>query len=797
MASKKNRTSGTTVGTARTPGASATESFRLRGAHGEGLSPVLRGVHAKGQLDGLLFELTLRQTYRNESGRLLEVVYTFPLPHAAVLLGFASELGGRRQEGTVVAKQVAEQRYEGALAAGDAPVMLEAGPDGLHTANIGNLKPGEELVLEVRFAQVLAFEQGRLRLVLPTTIAPRYGSAAAAGLQPQQEPQASLSAEYPLQFSLDVKGALADSTIECPTHRFKREASVTGVRLTLDKGVWLDRDLVLLVTPVRATTSVVSAAQDSRSATAPLVMMASMQVPDAPTRPALALKLLVDSSGSMGGDSIDSARTALLGVLNGLTGRDQISLTRFGSTSQRMMAPTLCSTPALKRAEFQVRAIEADLGGTEMQAALKEVFELPVLQGCSQADVLLVTDGEIWQVEEMIAAARSSGHRVFVIGVGASPAEAPLRLLAEATGGACEFATPGEALETAAARMLVRMRQAPWTGLRIDWGAQPMWQTAMPRGVFGGDTLVAFAGLPDRVVGPAAPHVVRMWVDGNDGPRELVRVSADPAGVFDVLPRLAAARRMSVAEASVATQLAVDYQLLSSHTNCILVHLREGKDKATGQAELHRVSSMLAAGWGATGSVMASSLSYDVDTLRASPSMWRSSRAPAPAKKVLFSKGARYASAMLDALDQDQAAAVRLGEVAAVQADASLTEIAVAVTDHLACGAGVAVLPTHCQSLKLPAEVIQALVEAAAIGAVDGLGWVLLAHWVNSRDGGLASTAINQALKAHLARLDPALVEVCMQVFEDRLGGHPLEVPAPSRTQRLARALSNRQGWPF
>jgi Ca-activated chloride channel family protein len=62
-------------------------------------APVLCGVRADGRLDGLLFELTLRQTCRNTSQDLLEVVYTFPMPSQAVLLGFASELNGRRQIG--------------------------------------------------------------------------------------------------------------------------------------------------------------------------------------------------------------------------------------------------------------------------------------------------------------------------------------------------------------------------------------------------------------------------------------------------------------------------------------------------------------------------------------------------------------------------------------------------------------------------------------------------------------------------------------------------------------------------
>ena len=108
----------------------------------------------QGRLDGVLFELTLRQTYRNTSDQILEVVYTFPLPPSAVLLGFASELNGQRRTGTVVAKREAERQYEKAAGrrrcAGDAG---SAHDDGLHTANIGNLKPGDELVLELRFAQ--------------------------------------------------------------------------------------------------------------------------------------------------------------------------------------------------------------------------------------------------------------------------------------------------------------------------------------------------------------------------------------------------------------------------------------------------------------------------------------------------------------------------------------------------------------------------------------------------------------------------------------------------------------------
>ena len=62
--------------------------FALSCKDGNAPAPVLVGVQAQGRLDAVLFELTLRQTYRNTSSQVLEVVYTFPLPPMAVLLGF-------------------------------------------------------------------------------------------------------------------------------------------------------------------------------------------------------------------------------------------------------------------------------------------------------------------------------------------------------------------------------------------------------------------------------------------------------------------------------------------------------------------------------------------------------------------------------------------------------------------------------------------------------------------------------------------------------------------------------------
>ena len=746
--------------------------FALSCRDGDAPAPVLTAVQAQGRLDAVLFELTLRQTYRNTSEQVLEVVYTFPLPPMAVLLGFASELNGERQDGVIVAKREAEQQYEESLEEGDAPVMLEAHGDGLHTANIGNLKPGDEIVLEARFAQLLSFEHGRLRVSIPTTIAPRYGHAERAGLQPQQVPLASLDSEYPLALTLTIGEALASATTECPTHRFTTSLGQNGsTRMDLAPGARLDRDVVVIVTPREPRPSLLIWADNTFDPSAPLVMMAALQPPTGAPRERIALKMLVDCSGSMNGDSIASARAALRGVVAGLTEHDRLSLSRFGSTVEHLFAPSLAKPQALRHLQPLIDGIQADLGGTEMEGALSAVFELPRSAEHSGADVLLITDGEIWQAEEMITAARRSGHRVFAIGVGSAPAEGVLRSLAESTGGACEFATPGEALEAAAHRMLHRMRQPVFTNVRIEWGSTPAWSSGPAPSLFGGDTVIALAGFSH----PIQASAVRLLADDTQGKTvELARGEADAPCPGDSLPRIAAARRIAQDTDTDVLALALQYQLMSKQTNCILVHRRAEADKATEQAELHRVSSMLAAGWGGLGSVRESAVSYSME----SSVMFSRSMPSLDASDIRFS----IADGGLDV-------PAFLRKAGSDQEPPSLEAMARSVGDHLAHGGQIEGLAASGEAMTLHADARQALDDVVQLGLSLEQAWLLLAHWNNSRTNGLADAELTTLLQPLVMAIDPALAAAATKVFERHLGGYPIDDWTLSRVQRLRRAL--------
>jgi len=594
------------------------QSARLETRAGEALT--LKGVRFEGTLRGTLFEASLEQRFANPFDRHVELVYTFPLPWAAVLLGVEVQIGDRRLSGAVVEKKQAEQGYEDALAEGNTAILLEQNFDDSYTLNLGNLAPGEACVVRLRYAQVLQFEQHGLRLVVPTVIAPRYGDPVAdAGLRPHQVVEHDLRVVHPFELSLRVEGALARARIGSPSHplsmRLEGEGETTAMVVSLARGGCLDRDFILVLDEV-AQNSLALCAQDTVQPGAVTVLASFCPRVPASVHP-LAVKILVDCSGSMQGDSIAAARRALQAIVAGLREGERFSLSRFGSTVEHRSRALWRTSPATRLAGQRWAAqLQADLGGTEMEKALDSTLVLAgdadaspgAGEGATPVDLLLITDGQIHAIERTVAKARALGHRVFVVGIGSAPAEGVLRRLAEETGGACDFVTPGEAVEPAVLRMFARLRSQRMASLELVWpaGAKPVWMSALPGSVFDGDAVTVwarFAQVPDgsvRLVGrrthaPAPESLGEACLTAADHDATLSRMAV-AAQIETVLAAEGVHSRQ-------ALELAVAYQLVSSLTHFLLVETRAEADKPADMPDLVKVPSMLPAGFGGLGSL--------------------------------------------------------------------------------------------------------------------------------------------------------------------------------------------------
>jgi Ca-activated chloride channel family protein len=634
----------------------------------DGEEVAMKSVHVHGKLDGLLLRMKSRQTYTNESEDTLETVYTFPLAWGATLLNLAVELNGKRLSGTVIEKKKAVKQYEEAIDNGDTPIMVERSGRGLNTANLGNLLPGETAVIEIEYAQLLNFEADRIRLNIPTTIAPRYGDQhKQGGLQPHQTAATNGLVEYGFFMTLDIQGTAAKGMVSSPTHTIKTTKSFDGINVQLGKQTYLDRDFVLLIEDLEGESFCIAGPDTEGSNTTAIITSFCPKLPKA-KQSNLRLKVLLDCSGSMAGDSMKQARVALKHLFKQLNEEDSFAYTRFGSSIDRVTKKmTMAYSERIQSLLSTIEKTEADLGGTELGMAMTDVFNMNANgkarnnpEVTDSADVLLITDGDVWNIENILASARISGHRVYTIGVGSAPAESLLRELAKDTGGASEFVTPREDMRGAVDRILTRMRSAQEVRFAIKWNAiedqhkDHEWASTLPPQLIDGETVHLYARLPAKTEKP--PVLICKTLVKEE---EQEASSAKPLSITwdteGIVARLVAAAQIGEltegkADTKLAKSLAMKYQLVTQHTNLFLLHERAEENKAEGLPKLQQVAQMQAAGFGGYGNVIQESRNVDMMVYRSmsmsfedeslggdygrlnTPSVWRTNRTQAAAK---------------------------------------------------------------------------------------------------------------------------------------------------------------------
>mgnify|MGYP001806193890 CR=1 FL=1 len=598
--------------------------------------PVFEGLRVQAELLDTLSSTTITQTYRNSGKHNIEAVYTFPLPLDAVLLEMTVTLGDKILKGTVLPKQEAEEQYEEAIVEGDAPVMLQTPQPGIYTMNVGNLLPGEKAVISFRYGMFQSWQGDTLRYHLPTTIAPRYGSAENAGLEAHQEPETSLLADNLFSFDMAIRSKAADLLIESPSHSIAIERKPdTGENvITLDlKTAFMDRDLIITVQKSAQQTATARLGKDGDE----YLVWASFQpqfnlAEDTTPR---SVKIVVDCSGSMAGDSIDQAREALLRVLDELRPQDWFNIVAFGDRATPLFNAQVMATPeSIAFARGYLRKLNADMGGTEIGNALKMAVRLRCPEKIQQ-NVLLITDGEVWEWEKIIANAQKDKHRFFTVGVGSSVSEAFVKNLAERTGGVCELVSPNENMAERIHRHFKRISTPHSTGNEVVWPIPPLRiYPEKVQSIYEGDTCDLFAWFDQP---PAGELLLK--IDLPDGSAQAISACIDQPSQDNsndgVTARMAAALKLrELTDEKIGQELAMKYQLISRWTNYLAIVQREEGDKADTLPELHKMQQMLAAGWGGTGTTLYSAMQpvgvLDIPCfLRAHVPI-----APAPAKRI-------------------------------------------------------------------------------------------------------------------------------------------------------------------
>lgn len=499
------------------------------------------------QVHGLLAEVTVRQTYRNDASQWREGRYLLPLPENAAVGGLTLRVGDRLIEGEIREKAQARATYEAAAAVGQRASLVEQNRPNLFSTAVANIGPGEEVEIEVRYWQPVRYQDGVFSLHLPLTLTPRYLPGReidqAGPRNPEQLPmaagaQAAHGALPPtVALTADVEPGLPLQSIGSPTHAVTVMAEGRTYRVTLAAEVEpSDREFELRWEPVpsRAPRSAVFSDRVGGEDYA-LVMLVPPTVETSPLPRELIL--VIDNSGSMTGTSMAQAIEAADRALARLRPGDRFNVIRFDDTFDLLFPEPVPAEPAaVARARAFVRSLRA-AGGTEMLPALRAAFRGTAPTGYLR-QVVLATDAAVGNEDELLRLIENERGeaRLFPVGIGSAPNGHFLRKAAELGRGSQVLVRNVNEVAEAMDGLLAKLDHPALRDIHIDW---PGVAEAYPRRIpdlYRGEALQVVARLERlqgvvsvRGLGPQpwsrqiplgaesvvpAPGVARLWARG-------------------------------------------------------------------------------------------------------------------------------------------------------------------------------------------------------------------------------------------------------------------------------------------
>jgi Ca-activated chloride channel family protein len=464
----------------------------------------LRAVDCRFTVTGPAAHVEIDQVFLQANREALDCTYTFPLPGNAAVHRCEITINGRRIEARIEEEGRAEEIFLEKKAEGHRVAMARSERENLFTLDLGNVQPGDSVIVRFAYFQLVERLGETLSLLVPFCPGVRYipgnplirsNRGEGAADDTDQVPDASrispprIDAEHPDAAIMRISGSLQTAgagfaNLSSPTHPLliKAGEGAGSVVIELARGAEIpNRDFIVRWQEIRPSGGARSRGWVCRSERdgadyALAEIVAPAEAAAAPTRAGRDVYFLLDRSGSMQGAKWEKTCEAFLGFLRLLGADDRAWATLFETDFRDLAEVPLPAAKLLSDRAVLNLASLGTAGGTELAPALGHV--LAKLRGKvdprrGSPVLIIITDGQVGNEEEITQMLAEAGDlTVHAFGIDTAVNDAYLRELAQTHGGACALMTPNDDISGAVTALAEQLRHPVLTGL----GVGPGWE---------------------------------------------------------------------------------------------------------------------------------------------------------------------------------------------------------------------------------------------------------------------------------------------------------------------------------
>jgi Ca-activated chloride channel family protein len=384
----------------------------------------LKDTNVDVAISGVIADVRVRQTYRNEGSRAINATYVFPASTRAAVYGMQMRIRDEIITAKIKEREAAKQEFEVAKKEGKSASLLEQDRPNVFTMNLANIMPQDQIVIELRYTELLIPTDGIYEFVYPTVVGPRYRSGSDNDNGGKPTYTSGNQPASTLNISARVSAGLPIRELACPSHKIAPEWKSPGTaQLSLNEpdAFQGNRDFIL---KYRLSGDQINSGlllfqgEDENFFLYMAQPPQAVKLEEIPPREYI---FVVDVSGSMTGFPLDTAKGLLQELIGNLRPTDYFNVVLFSGDST-----VLSEQPLQANLENTMRALDLidqqrGSGGTELLEALKRSMSLPHQAGVSRS-LVMVTDGYISAEKETFDYIRDNlgQANIFSFGIGSS-----------------------------------------------------------------------------------------------------------------------------------------------------------------------------------------------------------------------------------------------------------------------------------------------------------------------------------------------------------------------------------------